>query len=152
MSLWATKSSACITSPRPSMTRSRTSTSTATLLGLRLVKQTVNFDNHNVFHFYYGNETGTPGTIWTTFPYKGWGVPVGRKGAGQIAVTSFSVPVGSLDPWRHRLEPPASPSSTARPISATRRSCSADPSGLMTELVATSDDDARAVDRRRRRS
>ena len=41
-----------------------------TLLGLRLVKQTVNFDNHNVFHFYYGNETGTPGTIWTTFPYK----------------------------------------------------------------------------------
>ena len=44
------------------------------LLGLRLVKKTVNFDNHNVYHFYYGNERGEPGTIWTTFPYKGHGV------------------------------------------------------------------------------
>ena len=37
-------------------------------LGLRLVKKTVNFDNHHVYHFYYGDERGTPGTIWTTFP------------------------------------------------------------------------------------
>ena len=44
-------------------------------LGLRLVKKTVNFDNHHVFHFYYGNERGLPGTLWTTFPYKGHGVP-----------------------------------------------------------------------------
>ena len=57
-------------------------------LSLRLVKKTVNFDNHHVFHFYYGDERGTPGTIWTTFPYKGKGVPVGKKGAGQITVTS----------------------------------------------------------------
>ena len=47
-------------------------------LGLRLVKRTVNFDNHHVHHFYYGDERGTPGTIWTTFPYKGRGVPVGK--------------------------------------------------------------------------
>ena len=67
------------------------------LLGLRLVKRTVNFDNHHVYHFYYGDERGTPGTIWTTFPYKGHGVPVGRIGAGQIAVTSFSVPRDSLE-------------------------------------------------------
>ena len=72
-------------------------------LGLRLVKKTVNFDNHNVYHFYYGDERGTPGTIWTTFPYGGWGVPVGRKGEGQITVTSFSVPAGSLDSWKSRL-------------------------------------------------
>src|SRR5438477_7123162 len=72
-------------------------------LGLRLVKKTVNFDNHHVYHFYYGDERGTPGTIWTTFPYKGHGVPVGREGAGQIAVTSFSVPAGSLGFWRTRL-------------------------------------------------
>src|SRR5262249_58068445 len=39
-------------------------------LGLRLVKKTVNFDNHGVYHFYYGDERGRPGTIWTTFPYK----------------------------------------------------------------------------------
>ena len=49
-------------------------------LGLRLVKKTVNFDNHHVYHFYYGDERGTPGTIWTTFPYKGRGVPVGHEG------------------------------------------------------------------------
>ena len=49
-------------------------------LGLRLVKKTVNFDNHFVYHFYYGDEVGHPGTIWTTFPYKGRGVPVGAKG------------------------------------------------------------------------
>ena len=69
----------------------------AGLLGLRLVKKTVNFDNHHVFHFYYGDELGTPGTIMTTFPYKGYRVPVGRKGAGQINETGFSVPAGSLD-------------------------------------------------------
>ena len=44
------------------------------LLGMRLVKKTVNFDNHNVYHFYYCNELGEPGTIWTTFPYAGRGV------------------------------------------------------------------------------
>src|SRR6187402_1145358 len=53
-------------------------------LGLRLVKKTVNFDNHHVYHFYYGDERGTPGTIWTTFPYKDRGVRVGTKGAGQL--------------------------------------------------------------------
>src|SRR3954453_9902198 len=72
-------------------------------LGLRLVKKTVNFDNHHVYHFYYGDERGTPGTLWTTFPYKGRGVAVGRKGAGQIATTSFSVPVSSLSRWRTAL-------------------------------------------------
>src|SRR3972149_1314373 len=72
-------------------------------LGLRLVKKTVNFDNHHVYHFYYGDQCGTPGTIWTTFPYKNRGVPVGKKGAGQITVTSFSVPAGALDRWKARL-------------------------------------------------
>jgi glyoxalase family protein len=73
------------------------------LLGMRLVKKTVNFDNHNVYHFYYGTELGRPGTIWTTFPYKGYGVRVGAKGAGQVTTTVFSVPVGSLEFWRNRL-------------------------------------------------
>jgi len=73
------------------------------LLGQRLVKKTVNFDNHNVYHFYYGNEIGEPGTIWTTFPYKGYGVRVGAKGAGQVVTTCFSVPNGSLEFWRTRL-------------------------------------------------
>jgi glyoxalase family protein len=72
-------------------------------LGMRLVKKTVNFDNHNVYHFYYGDERGNPGTIWTTFPYKGWGVPPGQHGEGQITITSFSVPAGSLGFWKARL-------------------------------------------------
>ena len=72
-------------------------------LGLRLVKKTVNFDNPNVYHFYYGDERGMPGTIWTTFPYGGWGVTPGRHGAGQITTTSFSVPAGSLSSWALRL-------------------------------------------------
>ena len=72
-------------------------------LGLRLVKKTVNFDNHHVYHFYYGNERGTPGTIWTTFPYGGRGVAEGMKGAGQVTVTSLSVPTGALEFWRTRL-------------------------------------------------
>jgi glyoxalase family protein len=63
----------------------------------------VNFDNHNVYHFYYGNEQGSPGTIWTTFPYKGWSVPPGVHGEGQITATSFSVPPGSLGFWSNRL-------------------------------------------------
>lgn len=73
-------------------------------LGLRLVKKTVNFDNPNVYHFYYGDERGMPGTIWTTFPYGGWGVAPGRHGAGQITTTSFSVPAGSLSSWGLRLQ------------------------------------------------
>jgi len=73
-------------------------------LGLRLVKKTVNFDNHHVYHFYYGDEVGQPGTLFTTFPYKGKGVPRGRKGKGQITATGFSVPGNTLSAWRERFE------------------------------------------------
>lgn len=73
------------------------------LLGQRLVKKTVNFDNTRVYHFYYGDERGTPGTIMTTFPYGHIGVRQGVHGAGQVTVTSFSVPAGSLAFWRRRL-------------------------------------------------
>jgi glyoxalase family protein len=112
-------------------------------LGLRLVKKTVNFDNHHVYHFYYGDERGTPGTIWTTFPYKDRGVPLGVKGAGQVTVTSFSVPNGSLDSWRVRL--------ASRAIAVTDLAERfgepvvrfADRSGLTFELIAT-DADTRA--------
>src|SRR5437016_7467052 len=72
------------------------------LLGQRLVKKTVNFDNHFVYHFYYGTERGTPGTIMTTFPYRDMGVRQGVQGVGQITVTSFSVPAASLEFWRRR--------------------------------------------------
>src|SRR5687767_13332296 len=110
------------------------------LLGLRLVKKTVNFDNRRVYHFYYGNARGTPGTIMTTFPYGGMGVPPGRKGAGQITTTAFSVPAGSLDAWRRRL--------TAHRIEVRGPSARFgeevlgfdDPSGLRIELIGTEHD------------
>jgi glyoxalase family protein len=111
-------------------------------IGLRLVKKTVNFDNHHVYHFYYGNEVGTPGTLWTTFPYKGHGVPVGTKGAGQIAVTSFSVPAGSLDFWKGRLRQRGLVVEDAAPRFGEESIVVSDPSGLAIELVAN-DRDAR---------
>ncbi len=72
-------------------------------LGLRLVKKTVNFDNNQVYHFYYGSERGSPGTIMTTFPYGGHGVRPGAKGTGQIISTSFAVPASAIDFWKSRL-------------------------------------------------
>lgn len=74
------------------------------LLGLRLVKETVNFDNEKVYHFYYGNEIGSPSTIFTTFPYGKEGVNKGVIGHGQVYQTSFNVPKGALPYWRRRLE------------------------------------------------
>jgi glyoxalase family protein len=112
-------------------------------VGLRLIKRTVNFDNHSVYHFYYGDERGTPGTIWTTFPYKGQGVPVGVKGLGQITVTSFSVPKGSLDAWRERFESRRLPVRDQPPRFGEESLMFTDPSGLAMELVAT-DSDQRA--------
>jgi glyoxalase family protein len=109
-------------------------------LGLRLVKKTVNFDNHHVYHFYYGDESGTPGTIWTTFPYKSRGVPPGRKGAGQVTVTSFSVPVGSLDGWRQRLGNAGIAVNDIEPRFGEPAIRFADRSGLTFELIATERD------------
>jgi glyoxalase family protein len=109
-------------------------------LGLRLVKKTVNFDNHFVYHFYYGDEHGTPGTIWTTFPYKGHGVPVGRKGAGQITTTSFSVPGGSLATWRTRLADRGIAVTDLEDRFGDAVIACADPSGLEFELISNKHD------------
>lgn len=73
------------------------------VLGLRLVKKTVNFDDPEVYHFYFGDEAGTPGTIMTTFPY-GKGLAQGRQGKGKVNTTAFSLPFASLDYWLDRLE------------------------------------------------
>lgn len=110
-------------------------------LGTRLVKKTVNFDNHNVYHFYYGDEQGTPGTLMTTFPYKGWGVPVGTRGTGQVTATSFSVPEGSLDAWRERLRDGGHTVRDAGERFGDEVLSFDDPSGLAIELVANRADD-----------
>ena len=110
------------------------------VLGLRLVKKTVNFDNHNVYHFYYGNEAGVPGTLMTTFPYKGWGVPVGSHGAGQIRVTAFSIPEDSLAFWERRLRERGVAVREAPPRFGEQAIAITDPSGLVLELVAGPND------------
>lgn len=70
-------------------------------LGLRRVKKTVNFDAPDVYHLYYGDETGSAGTVMTYFPFPN--AARGRKGTGEVGVTAFSVPKGSLTAWSDRL-------------------------------------------------
>lgn len=74
----------------------------AGVLGLRLVKQTVNFDDPGTYHLYFGNEGGKPGTIITFFPWAG--ARQGVIGDGQVGVTSYAIPKGSLEFWKKRLE------------------------------------------------
>lgn len=70
-------------------------------LGLRRVKKTVNFDAPDVYHLYYGDEVGTPGSVMTYFPFPH--IVKGRRGAGEVAETVFAVPQGSLGYWKDRL-------------------------------------------------
>jgi len=71
-------------------------------LGMRLVKRTVNFDDPGTYHFYYGDETGNPGTILTFFPWPG--ARRGRHGNGQVTATAFAVPYDSLAAWTERAQ------------------------------------------------
>ncbi|OMQ34439.1 VOC family protein [Ensifer sp. 1H6] len=70
-------------------------------LGLRRVKKTVNFDDPSVYHLYYGDENGTPGTVMTYFPFQN--MMIGRPGVGEVGETQFSIPKGSLGFWKDRL-------------------------------------------------
>lgn len=70
-------------------------------LGLRRVKKTVNFDRPEVYHLYYGDEVGTPGTVMTYFPNPE--ARPGRPGAGEVGRSAFSVAHDSLDAWADRL-------------------------------------------------
>jgi len=72
------------------------------VLGVRLVKKTVNFDDPGTYHFYFGNEEGTPGTILTFFPWEGIGK--GTNGSGLATHIGYSVPKGSLEFWKNRFQ------------------------------------------------
>ncbi|MEM9932010.1 MAG: ring-cleaving dioxygenase [Bacteroidota bacterium] len=111
------------------------------ILGLRLVKQTVNFDNRKVFHFYYGTEIGYPGTIMTTFPYKGQGVREGIAGSGQVQRTTFSIPEGSIAFWEERLGKAGVKAPKSIRLGESMLEM-IDPSGLIIELVESKDDRA----------
>src|SRR6476620_1816942 len=71
------------------------------VLGLRMVKKTINFDAPEVYHLYFGNENGSPGTVMTFFPWAN--SRKGRIGGGQVGITTFAVPPGTLAFWRARL-------------------------------------------------
>jgi glyoxalase family protein len=108
-------------------------------LGLRRVKKTVNFDAPDVYHLYYGDEVGSPGSVMTYFPFPH--IAKGSRGAGEVAETVFSVPAGSLGYWRERL--------AARDVAGLqdderfgeKRLCFAGPDGDGFALVEVSGDD-----------
>jgi catechol 2,3-dioxygenase-like lactoylglutathione lyase family enzyme len=118
----------------------------AGVLGLRLVKRTVNFDDPTTYHFYFGDESGHPGSLLTFFTWPN--ANRGRQGAGQAAVTSFAIVPGSVGFWLDRLvrlgvefEQPSTRFDGERVIAFK------DPDGLLLELVAhqrVEESDARA--------
>jgi glyoxalase family protein len=115
------------------------------VLGLRFVKRTVNFDDPGTYHFYFGDDAGSPGTIMTTFP--GPRSARGSAGVGETTHVAFSVPLGSLDYWEARL------TGLSVPVERTGKRFDeevlmlADPDGMKIELVGTAEVAAAKVSR-----
>lgn len=107
----------------------------AGVLGLRLVKMTVNYDDPTTYHLYYGDGQGHPGTIMTFFPWPG--AISGRIGTGQLTVTSFAVPEKSLGYWKARLTESETPAEEGRSEFGEELLFFTDRDGLQLELIAT---------------
>jgi glyoxalase family protein len=97
------------------------------VLGLRLVKRTVNFDDPGSYHFYFGDQTGAPGTLLTFFPWAT--APKGHVGAGYFSAVALEVPQGSLPRWQERLSRADVGATLSDRLSFT------DPEGMHIELV-----------------
>ncbi len=104
-------------------------------LGLRLVKQTVNFDAPDTYHLYYGDEQGSPSTLLTFFPWPT--VPKGQQGAGMTTATAFSVPETSLGWWQERLRTLGVDADAPRTRDEEEVLTFRDPDGLVIDLVAS---------------
>jgi glyoxalase family protein len=104
------------------------------VLGLRFVKRTVNFDDPGTYHFYFGDDLGSPGTILTFFPWPR--TARGIVGAGETTHTAFSVPAGSLDFWHRRLTAEGVPVEQSGSRFDEEVLTFADPDGMKLELVA----------------
>ncbi|CAM5768795.1 diguanylate cyclase [Labrys miyagiensis] len=104
------------------------------VLGLRLVKRTVNFDDPTAHHLYFGDATGRPGTILTFFAWAG--ANSGKSGTGEAQTISFRVPEGSLDWWRGHLASMGIPHEESRRFEEKFIAFS-DPDGIRLEVVAT---------------
>jgi glyoxalase family protein len=108
------------------------------VLGLRLVKQTVNFDAPDTYHLYYGDEAGRPSTLLTFFPWRG--VPQGRQGVGLTTATAFSVPPDSLGWWQRRLGELEVSAEAPYDRDGEEVLTFRDPDGLVIDLVASAGD------------
>jgi len=106
-----------------------------TVLGMRLVKLTINFDDPETYHFYFGNEEGTPGSILTFFPWPG--ASRGVVGSGQVSAPALAIPLGSDQYWRSRLSRLGVPVTDGGERFGETVLVVLDPDGLPLELVAT---------------
>lgn len=113
----------------------------AKVLGLRLLKKTVNFDDPGTYHLYYGDEQGSPGTILTFFPYEG--IQKGRAGTGVASHIGYSVPEGSFDFWMKRFEDNKVEFEHPREKFGEQSLPFRDPDGLQLELVIPKKSDRR---------
>jgi len=110
-------------------------------LGLRMVKKTVNFDDPKTYHFYFGDETGTPGSILTFFPWER--VKKGKNGVGMATEIGYSVPEGSLDFWKKRFEKNGVEFGKTREQFGEKFLPFRDPDGLNLKLVVPKHEDDR---------
>jgi glyoxalase family protein len=108
------------------------------VLGLRLVKQTVNFDAPDTYHLYYGDTEGKPSTILTFFPWLG--VPPGRQGSGLTTATAFSIPPESMGWWQRHLAGLGLEIEGPRARDGEEVLTFRDPDGLVIDLVAAPGD------------
>lgn len=108
------------------------------ILGLRMVKKTINFDAPDVYHFYFGDELGAPGTVFTTFPFDG--ARKGTKGTGELTYTAFSIPEDALEFWIDRLAKYSIPTSTVLTRFGEKLIRFEDHDGMGIELIANSSD------------
>ena len=112
------------------------------VLGLRFIKKTVNFDDPGTYHFYFGDEVGSAGTILTFFPW-GEGIQQGRKGSGMATEIGYSVPKGSLDFWQKRFEKYNVIYNKPAEKFGEKYLTFLDPDGLKLELIESKTDDNR---------
>jgi glyoxalase family protein len=107
------------------------------VLGLRLVKKTVNFDDPGTYHLYYGDGRGTPGTLLTFFAWPG--AHRGRHGLGQVTATALTIPGTALDYWQARLIENNVPLQKTETRFGQQVLTFADPDGLILELITRSE-------------
>ena len=111
------------------------------VMGLRFLKKTVNFDDPSVYHFYFGDEAGSAGTILTFFPWEG--IVAGRRGTGMATEIGYSVPAGSLEFWMKRFDQFNVTYNKPAEKFGERYLTFLDPDGLKMELVESKTPDLR---------